>query len=236
MFKDVCTCLCLCVCIGLCGCGNDEGLTKEEAMSRVAEAVDLGLSVKWASHNVGATAPEEYGGLYGWGDPTGKKIFCDEDYASSRREMSKDMRFDHICGDELYDIARVKWGGQWRLPSSDELKELKDKCTWTWTTRKGVAGYNVEGPSGKSIFLPAAGERINESIVGRGVKSSASGCNFNCDGDDGDYWGWIRSGSLDYVSPINLGFSNKADGVGEYVFLYIYRGAFVGCSVRPVSY
>lgn len=61
MFKDVCTCLCLCVCIGLCGCGNDEGLTKEEAMSRVAEAVDLGLSVKWASHNVGATAPEEYG-------------------------------------------------------------------------------------------------------------------------------------------------------------------------------
>ena len=61
-----------------------------------------------------------------------------------------------IAGNSTYDVARAKWGGSWRMPTKDELQELIDRCTWTWTTYKGVDGYKVTGPNGNSIFLPAA--------------------------------------------------------------------------------
>ncbi|MET0439050.1 MAG: hypothetical protein ABW043_16300 [Devosia sp.] len=123
----------------------------------VAEPVDLGLSVRWADFNLGAVRPEEYGGLYGWGDPTGRKRSTENsDYPSEvpQREIS---------GTE-YDIAHVKWGSGWRLPTRAEQQELVDKAVWRKTELHGVAGYSVTGPSGNSIFLPAVGGRVGDRV------------------------------------------------------------------------
>lgn len=122
-----------------------------------AEAVDLGLSVKWASWNVGAAAPEEFGGRYGWADPTGEKRTTElDDYPSATPPAD-------ICGTE-YDIARAQWGDGWRMPSQTEFQELSDNCTWEWTELNGVAGYRVSATNGNSIFLPAAAFRDGENV------------------------------------------------------------------------
>ena len=94
--------------------------------------VDLGLSVKWATTNVGASKPEGYGTYYSY-------------------EEAQEML----------------WTSPWRTPSRAELEELRDKCTWKWTTQNGVKGYKVTGPNGNSIFLPAAGDDWMSSSVGK---------------------------------------------------------------------
>lgn len=81
------------------------------------QIVDLGLSIKWAGWNIGASAPEELGGLYGWGDPTGTKVSGnDDEYPSKNPPIN-------ICGTK-YDIAHVQWGNGWRLPTKKEIEEL----------------------------------------------------------------------------------------------------------------
>lgn len=125
---------------------NEEpGLVIGDENYAVPEAVDLGLSVKWAAWNMGAYTPEGYGDYYYWGDPTGDataNVFTS--YPSN------------ISGTD-YDIAVAKWGNGWRLPTSSEFYELRDGCTWEWTSLNGVNGYRVTGNNGNSIFLPAAG-------------------------------------------------------------------------------
>jgi hypothetical protein len=138
------------------------GGEKIGANSNVPGAVDLGLSVKWASCNVGATKPEEYGGYYGWADPTGTKTSPNDNEYPSANPPS------NISGTE-YDIARAKRGGNWRLPTHAEQQELADKCTWTWTTYNGVEGMKVTGPNGNSIFLPAAGGRCGTDVYKAGA-------------------------------------------------------------------
>lgn len=131
-----------------------------EGFGRVADAVDLGLSVKWASWNVGASQIADYGGLYGMGDPTGLLTSTNEsDYYFVDGES--------ICGTS-YDLAHVKWGGNWRLPTSTELKELRDKCTWTAkVTKDCVLGSVATGPNGNNIFFPYAGYRTSTTIYER---------------------------------------------------------------------
>lgn len=135
--------------------------------SRSAHAVDLGLSVRWASFNVGATKPEEYGGYYAWGETEEKNDYSWETYKwcnGSEDSLTKYCT-DSDCGtvdnktvlDPEDDIAHVKWGGNWRMPTRDELEELIKRCYWKWTTLNGVVGHKVIGPNGNSIFLPAAG-------------------------------------------------------------------------------
>lgn len=118
-------------------------------------AVDLGLSVKWATFNVGATAPEELGGLYSWGETTEKK-----DYSELYYSYYKNDQYDYIgvniCGTE-YDVARQLWGEPWRMPNRQEVAELTSKCKWTADTIGETKGYRVTGPNGNSIFLPSAG-------------------------------------------------------------------------------
>lgn len=122
------------------------------------QLIDLGLSVKWASYNVGASSPEDYGGLYGWADSTGEKTSINNgDYPSSNPPKN-------ISGTQ-YDIARAKWGGSWRLPKKEEFEELDQRCNWKWISYKGVAGYLVIGPNGNRIFLPAAGWSNREGNV-----------------------------------------------------------------------
>lgn len=112
--------------------------------------INLGLSVKWAAYNIGASSPEEYGGYYGWADPTGRKrAINDNDYPSATPPSN-------ISGTQ-YDIAHTLWKGEWRLPTQKEFQELSQKCTWKWIKYKGSAGYMVTGPNGNRIFLPASG-------------------------------------------------------------------------------
>lgn len=125
----------------------------------VADAVDLGLSVKWASWNLGATNSGEYGGLYAWGVPDAKPGYNVE---GSRPDYLKE-----ISGTE-YDIARSKWGGSWRLPTSDEQNELRNKCKWELSRVNNIVGLKVIGPNGQSIFLPAAGYQNSVSMIDRG--------------------------------------------------------------------
>ncbi len=130
---------------------------QEAVAPATAEAVDLGLSVKWASWNVGASAPEEFGGRYGWADPTGEKRTTElDDYPSATPPAD-------ICGTE-YDIARAQWGDGWRLPSQAEFQELVDNCTWEWTEVNGVTGRRATATNGNSIFFPAAASRDGETV------------------------------------------------------------------------
>mgnify|MGYP001062291012 CR=1 FL=1 len=147
----------------------------------VGEAVDLGLSVKWASHNVGAASPEQYGGYYAWGETEEKTVYSEDSYAYYKSGTGYVPIGDNISGTP-YDVARVKWGGVWRMPTLDEIKELINKCTWKWTTYKGVNGQLVTGPNGNSIFLPVAGVRWDEYLYN--------------EGSYGGYWsGTLGSGS-----------------------------------------
>ncbi len=116
------------------------------------EWVDLGLSVKWATKNVGASSPSDYGDYYAWGETSTKSSYTDD----TSKTLDKSM--GNIGGNSSYDVARYRWGGSWRLPTKAECQELVDKCTWTWTNQGGHNGYKVTSKiNGKSIFLPAAG-------------------------------------------------------------------------------
>lgn len=108
------------------------------------KAVDLGLSVKWASLNVGAKSESDYGDLFNWGANTYNEFY----------ENAPTM--SNISGTR-YDVAHNKWGGSWRLPTHSEVQELLSMCDHKWTTVNGIKGYEFSR-NGKKIFLPAAGD------------------------------------------------------------------------------
>ena len=120
------------------------------------EAVDLGLpsGLKWRSMNVGASKPEDYGNYYAWGETETKESYLWNNYKYRSADSYSDRSPVLTSGD---DAATVNVGSGWRTPKISEWKELKNNCTWTWTTRNGVNGMLVTGSNGNSIFLPAAG-------------------------------------------------------------------------------
>ena len=137
--------------------------------------VDLGLSVKWATANIGANKPEDHGDYFAWSEVKTKNNYewttykwCNyvsepgsSPYISKYNTNNENGVVDNkVCLDREDDVAAVKWGGKWRMPTQAELQELKDNCTWTWTTMNGVKGYKVKskksGFTNQSIFLPAA--------------------------------------------------------------------------------
>ncbi|MBR4963409.1 MAG: hypothetical protein IKY54_05855 [Muribaculaceae bacterium] len=161
------------------GDGNDDGLINngggslEPAQKHNGhEYVDLGLSVKWATCNVGATTPEGYGDYFAWGETEPKDVFSLNTYKWGEiTEIGnilylKYNRTDNNIVLELEDdAARVNWGGEWRMATIEEQKELLNKCTWTWFTKNGVKGYKViSNINGNSIFLPAAGCFVDDNI------------------------------------------------------------------------
>ncbi|MBR4301468.1 MAG: hypothetical protein IKT84_06075 [Bacteroidales bacterium] len=115
------------------------------------EYVDLGLSVKWATCNVGANAPHEYGNYYAWGETETKNSYNKSNSLTYRKVR------ENISGDASRDASRANWGTCWRMPTKEEMLELINGCNWTWTTQNGTRGYKVIGRNGNSIFLPAAG-------------------------------------------------------------------------------
>ena len=189
------------------------------------EAIDLGLpsGTKWANMNVGASTPEDYGGYYAWGETEEKDNYS---WSTYKWCSGSDDNMTKYCDNSDYgtvdnkttldpqdDVAHVKWGGTWRMPTKAEQDELCNNCTWTWTTQNGVNGYKVTGPNGNSIFLPAAGYRNGSEVYFRGSY--------------GYYW----SSSLysNYSSyACYLGFN-----CGDHVWDNSHR--YGGRSVRPVS-
>ena len=154
------------------------------------EAIDLGLTsgTMWATCNVGAASPEEFGGFYAWGETMEKESYswgtythCDGAY-SSCHNIGED-----ISGSE-YDVAHVKWGGSWKTPNETQVNELLDECSSEWTSVNDVNGYRFTGPNGKSIFIPAAGYYENS----RHYRS----------GKAGGYWMSSQDSKPNYVSDI----------------------------------
>ena len=122
------------------------------------EYVDLGLSVKWATCNVGASSPTGYGNYYAWGETRTKSEYWESNCKTYNRSLSD------IRGNSSYDAARANWGGSWRLPTMDEYDELVSNCNYQWTTQNGVAGMRFTSKkNGNSVFFPAAGYRYGTS-------------------------------------------------------------------------
>ena len=126
-------------------------------MNNDERCVDLGLTVKWATCNVGASRPEEYGDYFSWGEVEPKSGYTKGNYSYYDPESRSyaDIGSD-ISGTE-YDAAAVKWGNGWRMPTALEMEELATECIWTADTLGGVGGNKVEGPNGNSIFIPNNG-------------------------------------------------------------------------------
>ena len=116
------------------------------------ECVDLGLSVKWATCNVGARNRDDYGDFFAWGETSPKRSYTEYNSKTNGKPMGD------IAGDSIYDAARANWGGSWRLPTMTEWDELYDSCQWDllWTRQYGSV-YLITGPNGNSIYLPMAG-------------------------------------------------------------------------------
>ena len=141
------------------------------------EAVDLGLSVKWANMNVGATKASGFGSYFAWGEVRPKPYYSWGTYSLSQKDTtfllkysSTDKKSQLALSD---DSARANWGGEWRMPTVGECEELIDpnKCEWEWITKDGVNGYKVTGKkTGNSIFLPITGFRFYGDVQFRAVK------------------------------------------------------------------
>lgn len=135
------------------------------------EVVDLGLpsGLKWRGWNVGASKPEEYGNYYAWAETSPKSNYSSSNYKYPATNIGDGMivykKYDstpkHGDGKTVLeaedDAATANLGNGWRTPTFEEFKELREKCTWTWTSLNGVKGMQVKGPNGKTIFLPAGG-------------------------------------------------------------------------------
>ena len=206
-------------------------------------AVDLGLpsGIKWASHNLGASKPEENGDYYAWGetepyysslDPLTWKSGKESGYAWSSYKwcMGASNTLTKYCTKTSYgyngftdnkteldpedDVVIVTLGGKWRMPTDSEWTELREKCTWTWrfTSMNGPNGYEVTGPNGVSIFLPTASYWQETNNYGIGT--------------DGFYW----SSTLNKSSTYDAYFLKIASGT----IFRGYRGRNNGFTIRPV--
>ncbi len=128
------------------------------------EAVDLGLSVKWANMNVGAKKASGFGTYFAWGETKSKDYYSWNTYAWSKGDSQFLTKYSNTDRRSqlapVDDAAHVNLGGGWRMPTVDEFEELINNCTWEWTTLDGVNGYNVTSKkTGNSIFLPITGFR-----------------------------------------------------------------------------
>ena len=191
------------------------------------EWIDLGLpsGIRWATCNVGADTPEDYGDYFAWGETSPKLTntwitykYCNGSSTTITKYCTNSSygRVDNKTTLELTDdAARVNWGGKWRMPTIEEQKELLNtsNCTWTWTTQNGVNGYKVTSvKNGNSIFLPAAGYRSNSN---------------NNAGSRGYYWSSSLSrGSYIYYA-YNLSFNSSGVDWGD-------ADRYYGRSVRAV--
>ena len=175
--------------------------------------IDLGLpsGTKWACCNVGASKPEEYGGYYAWGETEEKEYYDWSTYTHCDGTVSTLHNIgDDIAGTE-YDVAHVKWGGLWRMPTLNQIKELINNCAPTWTQQNGVNGILVTGQNGNAIFLPAAGYRWYDYLGSEGEEVGYWASSLN--GDNVCFLGYGYSGGLSYWSGFSYGFGRSVRAI-----------------------
>ena len=202
--------------------GNEQSFTTRH------EFVDLGLpsGTLWATCNVGANTPEEYGNYFAWGETQPKEIYnwstyqyCNGSYNTLTKYCNQSDYGNNDFTDGLTillpedDAATANWGADWRMPTGEEWQELIDNTTCTWTTRNGVNGRLYTASNGNSLFLPAAGYRLDGSLYRVGTY--------------GNYW----SSSL-YTEDPNFARNLYSHTSNYYMYNY-YR--FNGFPIRPVS-
>jgi len=186
------------------------------------QSVDLGLSVKWADRNVGASSSTGYGDYFAWGEVTARTgSYAKEDYLyydatatdSTYKNDYKLLAYD-INGSD-YDAASANWGGTWRMPTSTEMAELRDLCTWTWDSTR--SGYVVTGTNGNSIFLPSCGYKNGSSVYYEGTRGAYWTSTLYTRNDDSfNVWAdYFMTSSSNYFCSSN------------------YR--YYGCTIRPVK-
>ncbi len=199
---------------------------RDEFVVATSGAVDMSTSVKWAAYNVGATAPQEYGDYYAWGETEPKSNYlwttykwCNgsETTLTKYNTSSSYGTVDIITQLELEDdAARANWGGSWRMPTEEEWEELVTRCMWVGESYGSIRGQMVYCfETGNTIFLPAAGRWM--------------GSNDNNAGSRGFYW----SSSLDTDNPVNawgIEFEFSSGEVSRY-----NSSRYFGKSVRPVT-
>lgn len=194
----------------------------------VPEAIDMGLSVKWASFNVGAAAPEEDGDYYAWGETALQSEYSWASYrfteGNGQEPLTKYNTSEYagpidylIILEEEDDIAHVKYGEPWRIPTKTEMSELIEHCDMEWRTQDGVSGVLLTSTiNGNSLFFPASGCCWN------GVAARLKG-------EQGNYW----SSSILTESPrwaASLNFSETRPHPREMT----YKDRYFGMSIRPV--
>lgn len=176
------------------------------------EVVDLGLSVKWASCNLGASTPTEFGGYYAWGETSTKDEYTEDTYTYYDKSTNKYTDIGSEIGGTSYDAATVNLGKGWRMPSVGHLKELM-MCKHEWTQVDGVNGYLFTGPNGNTLFLPAAG-----SVIYTGVYNQGKGSYYISSNKTND--NWVHAISVDINNVLHV-------GVWEMTY---------GNSIRPIYY
>lgn len=136
--------------------------------------VDLGLSVYWATCNIGATSPEQAGNFYMWGEATTHSDYSLSKYDHYFGSQNSYLRYSTANNvlEPKDDTAHRIWAETWRMPTKSEAEELMNQCTWTWTTLNDVNGFEIVGPNGNSIFLPAAGWMNGASLGEKGTGAS----------------------------------------------------------------
>ena len=150
-------------CVTLAGCSASAGSEEEkkspyDGVINKHPYVDLGLSVLWSPFNVGADVEADCGTYFAWGEVDTTKVeFTMDNCETYQKAYAREMQ-----GNVDHDPARHYWRHTWRQPTKDEFAELVEKCTWTKDTVEGRMGYTIEGPNGKSIFLPACGQKFVE--------------------------------------------------------------------------
>ena len=210
--------------ISFASCGDDDSSSSGTVNGH--QYVDLGLpsGTKWATCNIGASKPEEYGDYFAWGETTTKSNYdwSTYKYGNASNKLTKyctkssygkdgftDNKTELVLDD---DVAHKEWGGSWRMPSKEQIEELINYTTSEFTTVNNVKGYLFTASNGNSIFLPAAGYRYGTSLDDAG--------------SHGNYWS--RSLHADYpYDAYVLGFSSVYVGVSNG-----YR--YDGPTVRPV--
>jgi hypothetical protein len=175
-------------------------------------AVDLGLSVYWASCNLGAERPEEYGEYYAWGETSIKSKYDLNNYSYYDTSSTQYTDIGADISGTQYDAATINLGSDWRMPTKTEMQELISNCTWEWMQISGINGYKVTGPNGNSIFLPAAGHKYISTTLDKNTKL--------------DYWT-----STQY--KINI--AHYLEGISTEKYLTSMSLKVLGYSIRPVT-
>ena len=180
-----------------------------------AVAVNLGLpsGTLWANMNVGAQKAEDYGDYFAWGETKPKGVYSWATYTHCNGSEGTCHNIGSDIAGTAYDAARANWGGQWQMPTHDQIRELADNCSYVWTEQNGVYGCKFTGPNGNSIFLPAAGRRSDSDLVRAGK--------------NGYYWAsTLDENASDYAPFLQIG-SNSV--LPNNLF-----DRYFGFSVRPV--